>query len=409
LLLIALLSVNPSVYALTFATTIRITTNTGDSRYPSVAAVESYVYVAWMDDTPVPGSGIAGKHEIWMRVSNNYGASFGPAIRMTTNSGDSFAPSVAAVGSYVYVAWMDNTPVTGNLGKYEIWMRVSSNNGGSFGSAIRITTDIALSNYPSVAAIGSYVYVAWFDDDNPPGAGGKTEVMMRVSSNYGASFGSLIRISTNTGYSEYPSVAADGSYVYVGWQDDTPVSGSGTKSEIWMRVSSNNGASFGSAIRISTNTGMSVYTSVAADGSYVYVGWQDDTPVTGSGTKSEIWMRVSSNNGASFGSAIRISTNAYPSEEVSVDAFGTYVYVAWADWTPVSHSEQNPEIWLRVSSNNGASFGSAIRITTNVGQSMWPSVAVSGSHVYLGWQDNTLVSGNGPPGSPWEIWLRAGS
>ena len=77
---------------------------------------------------------------------------------------------------------------------------------------------------------------------------------MRVSSNNGATFGSAIRITTNTGNSRYPSVAAGGSYVYVAWQDDTPVSGSGGKPEIWMRVSANNGASFGSAIRISTNT-----------------------------------------------------------------------------------------------------------------------------------------------------------
>ena len=46
-----------------------------------------------------------------------------------------------------------------------------------------------------------------------------------------------IRLSTNTGWSEYPSVAASGSYVYVAWDDNTPVTGSGTAPEIWMRVS----------------------------------------------------------------------------------------------------------------------------------------------------------------------------
>ena len=61
-----------------------------------------------------------------MRVSSNNGASFGPAIRVTTNTYDSWNPSVAATGSYVYVAWQDHTPVTGSGDQPEIWMRVGS-------------------------------------------------------------------------------------------------------------------------------------------------------------------------------------------------------------------------------------------------------------------------------------------
>ena len=145
---------------------------------------------------------------------------------------------------------------------------------------------------------------------------------MRVSSNYGASFGSAIRITTNTGYSGIRLL------LLVGATSTSPGRmirlslAAVQQSEIWMRVSSNNGGSFGSAIRITTNTGDSVDPSVAASGSYVYVAWEDYTPVTGSGTQPEIWMRVSSNNGGSFGSAIRISTNTGHSVDPSVAAAG---------------------------------------------------------------------------------------
>jgi hypothetical protein len=383
---------------------VRISTNTGQSYFPSVAASGSHVYVAWEDDTPVSGSGSA--HEIWMRVSANSGASFGSAIRISTNTGDSEFASVAADGSYVYVAWDDDTSVSGSGGKAEIWMRVSANYGASFGSAIRISNNAYDSYYPSVAASGSHVYVAWYDYTPVTGSGSAPEIWMRVSGNNGATFGSAIRISTNTGISGDPSVAASGSYVYVAWNDDTPVTGSGSGFEIWMRVSANYGASFGSAIRMSTNTGWSTFPSVAAIGSYVYVAWQDDTLVSGSGGFDEIWMRVSANNGASFGSAKRITTNSYMSAGASVAALGSYVYVAWEDDTPVSGSGSNPEIWLRVSANNGASFGSAIRMTTNTGESSDPSVAASGSYSCVAWSDSTFVSGSG---GSFEIWTRISS
>jgi hypothetical protein len=385
----------------TFSSSIRMTTNTGNSEYPSVAAGGSYVYVAWSDSTPVSGSG--GSYEIWMRISSNSGTSFGSAIRMSTNTGSSAYPSVAASGSYVYVAWQDSTLVSGSGGRPEIWMRVSSNYGASFGSAIRMSTNAGNSYNPSVAADGSHVYVAWQDDTPVTGSGAGYEVWMRASSNNGATFNSPIRISTNTYDSVSPSVGASGSYVYVAWEDYTPVTGSGAQPEIWMRVSGNSGASFGSAIRLSSNAYMSLYPCVAASGSYVYVAWQDHTPVVGSGGAPEVWMRVSSNNGASFGSAVRMSTNTGYSDYPRLAAAGSGVYVTWQDDTPVTGSGDDFEVWLRASANNGGTFGSPIRITTNTGSSVYPSVAAYGSYVYVAWEDSTPVSGSG---SEAEIWLK---
>jgi hypothetical protein len=215
---------------------------------------------------------------------------FGSPIRITTNTGDSSSPSGAAVGNYVYVAWDDNTPVSGSGTASEVWLRVSSNNGASFGSALRISTNAGESRSPSVAADGRYVYVAWADNTPVSGSGSASEIWMRMSSNYGAGFSPAIRITTNAGESAFPFATAGG-YVYVAWEDDTPVPDSSSSTEIWLRASSNRGVSLGSAIRISRNSGVSVMPCVATNGSRVYVVWEDNTPVAGSGSEAEIWLK----------------------------------------------------------------------------------------------------------------------
>jgi len=51
-------------------------------------------------------------------------------IRISYKTYTSYAPSVAVSGSYVYVAWGDDTPVSGSGGNYEVWLRA-----GYFGPA----------------------------------------------------------------------------------------------------------------------------------------------------------------------------------------------------------------------------------------------------------------------------------
>jgi hypothetical protein len=121
-----ILSTTPVVHALSLGSSIRLSYNEYASASPSVAVSGNYVYVAWEDWTSVPGSGTAGAPEIWMRASLNYGASFGSAIRITTNTGQSGGSSVAASLNYVWVSWQDDTEVPGYGGTYEVWIRRGS-------------------------------------------------------------------------------------------------------------------------------------------------------------------------------------------------------------------------------------------------------------------------------------------
>jgi photosystem II stability/assembly factor-like uncharacterized protein len=89
-----------------------LTRNSGDSWHPSIAMDGSdNVYVVWDDDT-------LGNGEIYLKKSTDGGSTW-TQQRLTRNSGDSRYPSIAMDSSdNVYVVWEDDTP-----GNYEIYLK----------------------------------------------------------------------------------------------------------------------------------------------------------------------------------------------------------------------------------------------------------------------------------------------
>jgi hypothetical protein len=253
---------------------------------------------------------------------------------------------------------------------------VSNNNGTSFGTPINISNNTGGSGLPQVVTSGNNVYVTW--QDRTPG---NDDILFAVSNNNGTSFGTPINLSNNAGSSQQPQIAVSGTNVYVTWFDDTP--GNVNIVNIFFAASNNNGTSFGPSINLSNNnnTGSSsTQQQIAASGSNVYVIWTDTTP----GNLLDILFRASNNNGTSFGTPINLSNNAGSSQLPQIAASGSNVYVTWSDTTPGDN-----DILFAVSNNNGTSFGTPINISTTPGGSFFSQIAVSGTNVYVTWEDNT--------------------
>ena len=133
-------------------------------------------------------------------------------------------------------------------------------------------------------------------------------------------------------------------------------------------------------INLSNNTGSSFDQQIAASGNNVYVTWEDNTPAG----NFDILFAGSNNNGTSFGTPINLSNNTGGSFDPQIATSGNNVYVTWQDNTP-----GNADIFFAASNNNGTSFGTPINLSNNTGSSFDPQIAVSGSNVYVTWQDST--------------------
>lgn len=202
--------------ALTFST-INLSSNDGDSEYPTIDANGPTVYVAWVDLT-------YGNSEILLRVSRDGGSTFSDVINVSNSDGESEAPVLVAEGSNMYLAWHDNTQ-----GVFAVMFRASYDDGNTFSDPVILSNLDHDSGFVSMDVEGSNLYTVWMskeyasnssiggdDDDN---RSRKKEdvygftIYARYSNDGGRSFSEAVSI----GKGRSPIVKADGPLACIVW------------------------------------------------------------------------------------------------------------------------------------------------------------------------------------------------
>ncbi len=118
-----------------------------------------------------------------------------------------------------------------------VWVRVSTNNGagGSWRSPVRLTSATGRAWTPLVAAAGSRAYFAYTDSNTG-------DIRLLITANRGVTWrnvkvGSTTRKGGN-GYAGFPTVAATGSTVIVAWAATDAI-------QIRSRISTDGGSTWG--------------------------------------------------------------------------------------------------------------------------------------------------------------------
>ncbi|HEY5122485.1 MAG TPA: sialidase family protein, partial [Ignavibacteria bacterium] len=204
------------------------------------------MHIAWEDNRNA-------NYDIYYKRSSDGGISWGADVRMTNNNSSySASASITVSGSVVHVVWYDNRD-----GNQEIYYKRSTDAGISWGADVRLTNNTGASYFPSVAVSGSVVHVVWID-----GRDGNNEIYCKRSTDAGLSWGADTRLTNNTAYSFYPSIAVSGSVVHVVWEDYRD-----GNYEIYYKSSLDEGVSWGTDTRLTNNTAGSYFPSVAVSGS----------------------------------------------------------------------------------------------------------------------------------------------
>jgi len=304
-----------------------------------------------------------------MLVSMNASAQWQPDVRLTNYSANSYtsmynARCIAANGSLVHTVWYDYRD-----GNSEIYYKLSTDGGINWGTDTRLTNNSNYSIWPSIACSDTNVHVVWSDDRDI-----NSEIYYKRSTDGGKTWGSDTRLTNAIYYSSYPSIVVSGNFVHVVWTDQRD-----SNEEIYYKNSTDGGITWGVDTRLTNYYGASSYPTIAISGSLVHVIWEDDRNST---LSTEIYYKRSTDGGITWGSDTRLTNNPESSLSPSIAVSGTIVHIVWYD-----SRDNNYEIYYKRSTDGGITWGADTRLTNDGSGSLNPSIAVLGNNVHVVWHD----------------------
>jgi hypothetical protein len=399
-----------------FSNVTNLTDNPNDSVYPQVAASENNVYLVWEDSTTSDLSN--NNYDIYIKKSADWGESFAgnsnsiatgtatEVLNLSNNPGFSEHPQIAAYNEKVHVTWIDNS-----LGNKEVLFARSIDNGTIFSEAINLSnTTNTNSRNLEIAAFENNVYAVWLDEDEQ----GNGIILFKASNDGGETFSNAVAIARNISNNNdftLPKVAAYGDNVYVAW-NAVAYSSNAQEGEIMTDLlyvkSSDQGNTFSAPIKLNNNGEKVGEAQLAAYNNAVYVVW-GSSPYDH--ITSNLFFMKSTDNGNTFSNATEVKNDNFVNpSNVEIVVVGNNNSEGYGEQSLLSSSpssqqvqelqlyitgqvplsDQNEEIFLASSSDNGDTFN---QITTNLSNnsefSECSSIAASANNIYVIWQDRT--------------------
>ncbi|MFN0109330.1 MAG: hypothetical protein ACKVZH_10800 [Blastocatellia bacterium] len=242
----------------------RLTFDSADSQFSynfarSIAADEAgRVHVVWYDKRD-------GNSQVYYKRSMDGGETWGLDVRLSEDPAWREHPAIAASGNHVYVVWHDAR----NEG-LDIYFKSSADGGLTWSGEFPLTAD-GSSAHASIAAQGETVQIIWTGHQE-----GQAEIYTSHSTDAGLSWVVANRLSDLSSDSWVPTIAISGQQVYAAWVDTQD----GNEEE-YFRRSSDGGATWGPIARVTNSRANSWAPSLMASGNTVHLVWfdQQDSPI----------------------------------------------------------------------------------------------------------------------------------
>ncbi len=321
-------------------------TTSGASAHSSIAASGTHVHVTFGDNRD-------GHAEIYTRHSTNAGMTWEPEIQLSDTPFESWVPTVAVSGDNVYAAWVDYRD-----GNEEEYFRHSTDAGVTWQPAMRLTDDPADSWAPSLGAVGNTVHVVWFDrrDANLSDADVEQkldEAMALVelpsepvpprdpAQYYLPLFDRRRQDKLQKIQAAAPGWAQRGGdpkrLEAILREFEQMMQAWATGWEIYYKHSDDGGATWGADTRLTNAPDISARPSIAVAGADVHIVWYDQRD-----GNIEVYYKHSADGGTTWGADTRLTDAPGDSMHPAVAVSGDPAHIVWFD-----RRDGNAEIYYK--------------------------------------------------------------
>jgi len=224
-------------------------------------ASDGTIWVVWASDR-------GGNYDLYYKTSSDLGASWSNDTQLTFYSGRDLKPVVRQMSdASVWVLWSSD-----RSGGYDLYLKISYDNGSSWGDEIRLTTDPSLDKMPSLAQMSdNAIWVVWASDRT-----GNYDVYYKTSSDLGASWSGDVQLTSGPRIDSNPSVLQTiDEKVWVFWSQREPSETS--TDDVYYLYSSDGGVSWSDVIQFTTDKYDDIWPSVVQTRRLrVWVVWTSD-------------------------------------------------------------------------------------------------------------------------------------
>lgn len=370
LVILASLSFLPQSKA-AFTDPITISTSGAGAYHPAIDVDgNGIIHTVWVEES-------SGNREIIYSRSTDDGLNFPSKINISSSAYLSTSPEIEVdSANVVYVVWEEDTA----SGNSDIYFATSTDSGLTFSAPKNISNTATQSVSPAIeTSSGNRIQIVWTDET----VGEITQLFYANSSDGGNTFSSPANISNTSDNLDNPIVRAVGSVVGAIWEAQGPQYG------IYRVRSTDNGATFGTALNISSDNTTPVYNpAIGIDGTNrVHIA---ASAAIGSPTQFDIFYSRSTDGGATFTSPVNLSGSSLDSRYPVVIAVGANnVVIAWSETFCNATCEKR--IRVRRSTDGGATFGASTTPTTLITSSEDSDFDIYGLNLYLVYQENNIV------------------
>jgi hypothetical protein len=284
----------------------------------------------------------------------------GPAM-LNENMGQ----AIVATGKTLHVIWCQ-----GAKSDTAIYYRHSLDGGATWADAVRVSAKPANDGWPLIAVSGSTVHLVFLRDQNTP----QSASYYKRSTDNGATWEPDVLLGETKWW---PSVAAVGQNVYVALETlVTP-----DNSEVFFRRSTDGGTTWEAQQQISNSIGRSEDPCISAEGSNVYIAWNDNRDTLPPNKGMAYYFRRSTDKGATWGAETAVTKKPAFTYMPNVFGSGADVDIAYGDQQTGVYN-----VCYQHSGDQGATWGPAQKITnSDKAPQFYPSVVRDGANVHLVW------------------------